>query len=253
MSLEKQLRDYKKIRKISPRENEILETVRKSGEAFFASEQDKVLSYHEFLWLQLKVVRKRWWVLQLILLFVLGGVLLAAQEDKYIQRSMGVAATLFVILIIPEFWKNRSCRALEVEAVSFYSLRQIYAARMMLFGIADTFLLTLFCGSVSFSLGVAFKELLVQFLFPLCVTACICFGSLCSRYILQEAVAVGLCILWSGVWLLIILNEHIYTNITLPVWAFLWGLALVSLFAALYRVLIGCDKYWEVSLDGIEI
>ena len=34
MSLEKQLRDYKKIRKISPRENEILETVRKSGEAF---------------------------------------------------------------------------------------------------------------------------------------------------------------------------------------------------------------------------
>lgn len=253
MSLEKQLMDYKKIREILPREEKILETVSKSKEAFFDSEQDKFLSYYGFLCMQLKVIQKRWWILQLLLLLVLGGVLLAAQEDKYIQRSMGVAATLFVILMIPEFWKNRTCQSMEVEAVSFYSLRQIYAARMVLFGITDTLLLTLFCGGAAFSMNVEFKELLVQFLFPLCITACICFGTLCSRHILHETAAVGLCILWSGVWLLIILNEHIYTNITVPIWAVLWGLALFYLIAALYRVLTGCNKYWEVSLDGIEV
>lgn len=253
MSLEKQLMDYKKNREIRPREEKIMETVSKSREVFLASEQDMFLSYHEFLWLQLKVMQKRWWIFQLLLLLVLGGVLLSAQEDRYIQRSMGVAASLFVILMIPEFWKNRGCQSMEVEAVSVYSLKQIYAARMMLFGIADIFSLTLFCKSVCLSMEVEFKELLVQFLFPLCVTACICFGTLCSRHILQESAAVGLCILWSCVWLLIILNEHVYTKITVPVWAALFGLAFVFLIAALCRVLTGCNKYWEVSLDGIEV
>ena len=253
MDLEKMLESYRADMMIKPREERVEETIQKSGEIFLEREQERMLNYAEFLKIQFTVLRKRWWLYQCLLLTASGLVLGYMQEEYFIRRSVGVAGVLFVVLIIPEMWKNRTHLSMEVETAAYYSLRQIYAARMMLFGIADTFLLTLFCGSVSFSLGVAFKELLVQFLFPLCVTACICFGTLCSRHILQEAVAVGLCILWSGVWLLIILNEHIYTNITLPVWAFLWGLALVSLFFFFYRVLAGCNKYWEVSLDGIEI
>lgn len=36
---------------------------------------------------------------------------------------MGVASSLFVILMIPELWKNRSCGCMEIEAASCYSLR----------------------------------------------------------------------------------------------------------------------------------
>mgnify|MGYP006990195710 CR=1 FL=1 len=49
------------------------------------------------------------------------------------QRILGVVASLFIILIIPELWKNQTYQSMEIEATSYYSLRQIYAARMSLF------------------------------------------------------------------------------------------------------------------------
>lgn len=78
---------------------------------------------------------------------------------------MGVAAALFVILIIPELWKNRSCECMEIEAASYYSLKQVYAARMLLFGVTDVFLITLFLGTASAGLNIGLSELVVQFLF----------------------------------------------------------------------------------------
>lgn len=43
-----------------------------------------------------------------------------ADDDFYIQRSLGVIASLFVILVIPEFWKNCSNKSMEIEAVSYF-------------------------------------------------------------------------------------------------------------------------------------
>lgn len=82
---------------------------------------------------------KRWWVLQFMLLVALWIALSSIHDEIYIKRSMGVAAALFVILIIPELWKNRSCECMEIEAASYYSLKQVYAARMLLFGVTDVF------------------------------------------------------------------------------------------------------------------
>ncbi|MGO5053343.1 hypothetical protein ACTQ6A_12695 [Lachnospiraceae bacterium LCP25S3_G4] len=253
MNLEEQFMTYKKMTQVEPKEEKIQETIRKSKEAFFASEQEELLSYHEFLWLQFKVIQKRWWILQVLLLFVLWAVLMFVHDDKYIQRSIGVIASLFVILIIPEFWKNRSCQCMEIEASSYYSLKQVYAARMLLFGITDIFLITIFCGTVSVGLHFELTKLMVQFLFPLSVTACICFGTLCSKYSLSETVALTLCIIWSAVWLLIILNENIYALITFPIWISLLGIALIFLLVVIYRTIKFCNKYWEVTLDGIEV
>lgn len=49
-------------------------------------------------------------------------------------------------------------------------------------GIMDILLITVFCGAVSAGLHWQLSQLVIQFLFPLCVTACICFGILCSRH-----------------------------------------------------------------------
>ena len=162
-----------------------------------------------------------------------------------------MAASLFVILIIPELWKNRSCECMEIEASSYYSLKQVYAARMLLFGIVDIFFITLFLGTASVGLHFELLELIVQFLFPLCITACICFGILCSRRFFSETVAIILCIIWSAVWLFIVLNESIYTAITIPIWLFLLGLAVFFLAFTTYRILKSCNKYLEVSFDEI--
>jgi hypothetical protein len=81
---------------------------------------------------------------------------------------------------------------------------------MLLFGITDIFFITVFLGVASAGLHYELSELVVQFLFPLCVTACICFGILCSKHAFSETVAIVLCVIWSAVWLFIVLNENVW-------------------------------------------
>lgn len=253
MNLEEQLANYRKTAKAEPEEGKIQETIKKSKDVFYAIEQERRLSYHDFLWAQLKVIQKRWWIFQFLLLCILGTMLVSTYEDTYTQRGMGVMASLFVILIIPEFWKNRSCRCMEIEESSYYFLRQIYAARMVLFGIVDILLLTVFCATVTMGLHFELTKLLVQFLLPMIVTACICFGTLCSKYILNETVAIALCIAWSGLWSMITLNQKAYTMITLPIWLALVIFALIFLCITVYHTLNSCNKYWEVAFNEIGI
>lgn len=67
----------------------------------------------------------------------------------------------------------------------------------------------------------------------------------------SETVAIILCIIWSTVWLFIVLNESIYTIITIPIWLTLLGLAVIFLAFTVYRILKSCNKYLEVSFDEI--
>ena len=248
MNLEEQLMAYKKREQLEAKEEKIQEIVRESKKVFWALEQKRMLSYHEFLWMQFKLIRKKWWVLQLLLLTVLEPVLVSAYEESYVQRSMGIMTSIFVILIIPEFWKNRSCHCMEIEESSYYSLRQIYSARMVLFGIVDILLLTIFCVTMTIGLHVEFTRLLVQFLLPMLVTACICFGTLCSKHIVNETTAIILCVLWCAVWMVVTLNEKIYAMVTMPIWMVCIGLSLIFLSITVYRTLNNCNRYWEVEI-----
>ena len=229
-------------------DNTILNTIKN---AFFMAEQERMLSYHDFLWTQLRVIQKRWWVLQFMILVALWIALSSIHDEIYLKRSMGVVATLFVILIIPELWKNRSCECMEIEAASYYSLKQVYATRMLLFGITDIFFITVFLGVASAGLHYELSELVVQFLFPLCVTACICFGILCSKHAFSETVAIVLCVIWSAVWLFIVLNENVYIMVTVPIWSALLGVTILFIAFAIYRILKNCNQYLEVSFDEI--
>lgn len=251
MNLEEHLIRYKRSVQVKPKEENIQETIRKSKEVFYAAEQNEILTYREFLWIQLKCIQKKWWLFQMLLLFALWFLLPVEQEDYYIQRSVGVIASLFVILIIPELWKSRTCQCIEIEASSYYSLRQIYAARMLLFGIVDMLLITVFCRMASITLHFTLSELLIQFLFPMVVTACICFGILCSKYSFSEVVAVSLCIIWSAIWWRIILIDRIYTIIALPIWIILFASALIFLSVTVYRTLNCYNKCWEVNFNEV--
>ena len=243
MHLNEELIHYKKITRPRPREEKIQETIQRSMEIFYTAEQEKMLSYYEFLWDQFRLIQKRWWLLQFLILCASASLLASSCDERYIQRGLGIMASMYVILIIPEFWKNRSSCSMEIEHASYYSLRQIYAARMVLFGAADTLLLTGFCWIATRGLHTGLPLLLVQFLLPMLVTACICFGTLCSRRITSEAAAIFLCVVWCGLWLMISLNEKLYTMVYLPVWLAAAGLAVLFLCLAVFRTLEACGSY----------
>lgn len=252
MNLDNQITNYKKKKWVESKEENIQRTIEASKESFLLAEAERTLSYRSFLYTQFKLIQKKWWFFQILILSALWAVLSLADDSMYVHRSMGVVASLFIILIVPELWKNRMYRCLEIEATTYYSLRQVYAARMLLFGIVDVLIITIFCGATSVSLQIALTDLLVQFLFPMVVTACICFGVLCSKRSFNKAVAVGMCIIWSAVWWFILLDERIYTAITIPVWGLLFGMAFLFLAFTVYRSICRCNKIWEVNFNGIE-
>lgn len=252
MNLDDQMEIYKKRTDIMPDEDRIRQTVQASMESFLQSESEKILSYHSFLRIQFGLIRKRWWALQMGVLALVWAALMPAQDNPYIYRSLGLAATLFVILVIPELWKNRINDCIEIEGSTYYTLRQIYSARILLFGLADILLITLFCCMAAVSLQISLTELLIQFIFPMTVTACICFGIFGSRNQVNESAALGLCILWSALWWCVLMDEKLYRAISVPVWMILLGMALLFLIITICRSIRQCDGIWEVNADGTE-
>ncbi len=246
MNLEEQFKSCQKLYRPAPAEEKISETIQKSAYAFYEARQELLLSPGEFLRIQLKLIRKRWWLLQFLLLCAAGAMLASPWEENQIQRGMAVCSTLFSILTIPELWKNRSCQSMEIEKAALYSLRQIYAARILLFGIADILLLTLFGGTAVLGLRFPPEQLLIQFLLPVTVTSAICFGTLSSRHKVTESSAIVLSVLWSALWLLITLNEQVYRMISLPAWAGIFGASLLLLCLTVIRTLDFCDEYLEI-------
>ena len=213
---------------ISSESAHLEQTIRAAKSAYCEAESARPLTRFEFLMEQSRYIRKRWWILQGLLLAALGFMLIGADSSFYTARSMGIAGSAFAVLILPELWKNRSCGATEVEGAAYYSLRQIYAARLTLFAMADLLLITAFGGLAVTAGGVPVTDLAVQFLLPFNVTCCICFQTLYSRRMQSEIFSVFLCGCWIAVWVRIVLGK-LYDRITLPVWCGLLALSAVYL------------------------
>lgn len=229
------------------REQAIQETVQRARAEFYAGEQMRLLSRWEFLLRQSRYVKKQWWILQAALLILLWGILQTADSGILVRRSLGVAAPLFVLLTLPEFWKNRSCNAMEVEGTALYSLRQIYAARLTLFALMDVLLLSLFFLGVQRSGTATLWELLVEFLLPFNVSCCISFSCLYCRRLCSETLCMALCGVWTAFWECLVLQDAWYMALSPAVWA--------ALLAASFSLLCGCVIYgqrtwrnaWEVK------
>ena len=228
-------------------EYHVHQTILLSRDALLTSASSETLSKFDFLMQQSRYIKKRWWVLQGVLLLLLGILLQYTRNPYYIERGLGIAAPLFVVLIVPEIWKNRNTNATEIECSSYYSLRQIYAARMILFACVDLMLLSSFLGIALHFMQLGITELATQFLLPFNVTCCICFRSLYSPKIASEVFSILLCIVWSAVWVQIVLNEAVYRTISTPVW---WALLAASFLYLIYSIWMGQKKYldlWEVK------
>lgn len=237
MKIEKRLSAYAKIKKnTNVKEEKLQQTIRKSKEAFWIREKERSVSWLEFLFWQGTYIQKRWWLAQGIVIIISWGLLFLAKSSIYTRRCMGILAPVFIIMILPELWKNRSNGAMEIEGAAYFSLKKIYAARMLLFGMVDVSLLTIF-GIVSvWAFQIAFIDLLIQFILPLNVTCCICFRSLCGKGSESMFLSLLLCLVWASIWTLVVLQDTIYESIS----PLIWGAGII--FSSFYL----CYSIWLI-------
>lgn len=223
-------------------------TIAAARASFIQAEAETPLPFHIFLRAQLQLIQKRWWLAQGALLLVLA-LALPSLSAFTLCRSLAVAAALFVILLVPECAKNRTYDCLEIEATTYYSLRHIYTARLLLFGLVDIALLTVFCCTAAWVYALPFFTLLTQFLLPLTVTTGLCFAILANKHGNGLLVSVA-CLLTSGVWWLLLLNSPLYRLLTVPVWLMLFTGSLAFLAYVIHRWIYESTKQWEVTLHG---
>lgn len=246
-SIEQQLKEYGSAASVAPDKDHLLLTARRSKRIYFENAKMGTCSYFEFLYQQSKFIQKRWWVLQFVILFLLYWLVHEEQEiNDLVQRAMGVLAPVFVIMLVPELNKNRRQGSMEIEGAAFYSLRQIYAARMLFFAVSDGLLLSIFSTMVIFTTDLGAKEMLLQFFLPMIITCCICFRTLCSRLASSEYLAVSLSMLMSAVWLFL-LQDPIYSAISFPAWIAVCCFTALYLIYVIRKMINECENYWEAS------
>lgn len=228
---------------IGAREKAVAETVELSRKAFFDSENRRRISYIEFMTQQIRYIRKFWWILQFVVIAGLYIFITAADSTMDMRRMLGAAAPLFAILMVPELWKNQNAQSIEVETASYFSLRQIYAARMTAFALADGLLLTAFVISAAAGGIMGAEEILIQFLLPMTVTCCICFRMLCSEAVSSEYIAIFLSLMWTGFWMLVVVDDVIYDRISMPLWAAVLILSIAYFAYVVRKTLTACGEY----------
>lgn len=248
MKIEEKLYRYKEQTKMIPEEADLL-WIMETAQETLAEKQQNIMPYPEFLKSQFHYIRKRWWILQFLLMA--GMLMWMEMTGGYLQfrRELGVFSVLFVVLVIPELWKNQSSQSVEVECAAYYSLRQIYAARLLILAAVDVLMFSIFFCMSSVRMQLSAGELIVQCLLPCCVTACICFQTLCSRRHFSETAAISFCLCWNMIWLFIVMEPKIYNVVSLPVWIGILSVTIGYLGTVVYRTLRNCENY----LEGMQV
>lgn len=226
-------------------EEKIAKTISLSKAAFYRSEAATPLSRFDFLIQQSRYIGKRWWLLQGLLLALVLLLLHASKTPMYLQKCLGVTAPLFVVLALPELWKNRSSGAMEVECAAYYSLRQIYAARLTLFMGVDFLLISLFLLGVSCLGRLTVWEILISFVLPFNVSCCICFSCLYRAKASSQLLSVLLCMVWTFLWSQIVLTEGIYAAVSPLVWVGMLALSSLFLFYSVATGQQNIKQIWE--------
>lgn len=226
-------------------EERVQQTVTAAMEHLIAVQAQEPMKLWEFVYCQSRYINKKWWLLQALLLLVLYGYVSSLQETLLIRQALGIGGPLFIILVIPELWRNQSCNALDIESVTMYTLRQLYAARLALFAGVDLLLLSIFCFGTVVSHTLSIWSLVTQLVLPVNVTCCICLTCLYAPKIGNQTFSIMLCLGFAMIWREIVSNDTFYKAVTSTVWT---GMLFVSFVYMAYCICIG-QKYWRKSVE----
>ena len=228
---EKKIESYQTlIQKGYVRESAV-RNVMKQCAGIMSRQDDRRASYFEFLYEQLKFIRKRWWALQGGSLLLLWMLLADYGEGANADRVLGALSVIS----------------------SYYSLRQICSARILMFAAVDLTMITIFF-AVSFStLQISAYRIVIDFLVPFNISCCICFRLLYSKWQEMEYIAVFLSTACIFAWSLIVSTDFIYERISMPVWIGLLLLSFVYLIYCIWKSQCNCEINWEGKANGTAI
>lgn len=228
---EKKIESYQTlIQKGYVRESAV-RNVMKQCAGIMSRQDDRRASYFGFLHEQFKFIRKRWWALQGGSLLLLWMLLADYGEGANADRVLGALSVIS----------------------SYYSLRQICSARILMFAAVDLTMITIFF-AVSFStLQISAYRIVIDFLVPFNISCCICFRLLYSKWQELEYIAVFLSIACIFAWSLIVSTDFIYERISMPVWIGLLLLSFVYLIYCIWKSQCNCEINWEGKANGTAI
>ena len=89
------------------------------------------------------------------------------------------------------------------------------------------------------------SDLVVNFLLPVNVSCCICFRVLYSSWEKSEYIAVLSCLVWVGLWMMLVANDVIYQKIVTPVWVAMLILTFVYFVFCVQKSLVFDEKILE--------
>ena len=101
MTLDELLNTDSQHTTIPPREKHVQATVAAARASFVRAESEMPMATHTFLRIQLALIHKRWWLAQALVLALVWWALPQMADNLLIARSLGLTASLFVILLIP--------------------------------------------------------------------------------------------------------------------------------------------------------
>lgn len=198
------------------------------------------ISYMEFIYQQSFFIKKRWWILQALVLFIIWIMIKDIGEEFYTQRMLGLGSPIFAIFILPEMWRNITNSSIEIESASYYSLSKIYSARIVLFALVDIILITIFFILTDLPIEI----FIINFLIPFNICCCISFKALSKTKNKKEYAVVGL-VFWTAIWTMISSNNYIYNTIIIPIWVILLCLSFGYLLYSIKEVTINSMLLWE--------
>lgn len=235
----------------NPPQSAVDRAVLAAKDSFMIGEKKKKLSFAGFVIVQIQLMQKRWWMLQCVLLFLAGEWLRVSGDVSYIHRGFSIVGALFVIFIIPELWKNNKNGSVEIEESSLFSLRKVYAAKLIAFGLVDTLMLTVFCILTVQMNDIIFADLLKQLIFPVMIAAAICLTAFSHGGFFNEIAVIMVCLGANSIWMLVAVNETVYSQITPLIWAGLFGICIGLIVCCIYKTLYKNGKYREAWADEI--
>lgn len=213
------------------REEHIQETIDASINAFCVSEEKRRTSMFEFVFTQFNYIQKRWWLFQGLLLAIMWFLFMRNFGPDVNRKVIGFFAPVFAVMILPELWKNRSFNALEIESCSYYTIRSVYVARLILFGMVDLIMMSFFFFLSIISFEWIDARIIFEFLVPFnCV--CIVLLKLVSS-VKSDDIVIGVfsSMILMLCWQIIIYDNQIYEEISIYLWV---GLLLLSSLFLIY-------------------
>lgn len=228
---EKKIESYQTLIQKGYVRESVVRNVMKQCAGIMSRQDDRRASYFGFLHEQFKFIRKRWWALQGGSLLLLWMLLADYGEGANADRVLGALSVIS----------------------SYYSLRQICSARILMFAAVDLTMITIFF-AVSFStLQISAYRIVIDFLVPFNISCCICFRLLYSKWQELEYIAVFLSTACIFAWSLIVSSDFIYERISMPVWIGLLLLSFIYLIYCIWKSQCNCEINWEGKANGTAI